>query len=74
MAGRRINFQTVLAELVHYMDLRPLKPKQLEAMQSFVMGNDTYIALPTGYSKILYIITYYLLLYQNHIKLYCISD
>ena len=30
---------------------RPLKPKQLEAVKSFVSGQDTFVALPTGYGK-----------------------
>ena len=36
---------------VSTMDLRPLKLKQLEALQRFVPGKDTFIALPTGYGK-----------------------
>jgi len=30
------------------MDLKPMKP---EAVQSFVTGKDTFVALPTGYGK-----------------------
>ena len=33
------------------MDLRPLKPKQLEAVKYFVLGQDTFVALSTGYGK-----------------------
>ena len=28
-----------------------LKPKQLEAMTSFLQGNDVFVSLPTGYGK-----------------------
>jgi len=28
-----------------------LKPKQLEAVYSFMQGNDTFMSLPTGYGK-----------------------
>ena len=28
-----------------------LKPKQIEAIQSFVNGNDVFCCLPTGYGK-----------------------
>ena len=28
-----------------------LKPKQIEAIQSFVSGNDVFCCLPTGYGK-----------------------
>ena len=33
------------------MDIQGLKPKQLEAVESFVSGKDTFVALPTGYGK-----------------------
>ena len=29
----------------------PLKPKQIEAIRSFMLGNDTNVSLPTGYGK-----------------------
>jgi len=28
-----------------------MKEKQLEAVHSFVVGNDTFVSLPTGYGK-----------------------
>ena len=28
-----------------------LKPKQLEAVSTFMAGNDTFVSLPTGYGK-----------------------
>ena len=28
-----------------------LKPKQMEAIESFVSGKDTFFAVPTGYGK-----------------------
>jgi len=33
------------------MELRPLKPKQQEALKAFFKGKDTFVALPTGYGK-----------------------
>jgi len=33
------------------MELRPLKPKKMEALSTFVSGRDTFAALPTGYGK-----------------------
>ena len=45
MVGNRMNFQTAQLEVViHHMDLKPMK---LEAVQSFVTGKDTFVALPT---------------------------
>ena len=46
-----MEFQKAIEEVTRYMDLRPLKPKQLEAVKSFVSGQDTFVALPTGYGK-----------------------
>ena len=28
-----------------------LKPKQIEALTSFLQGNDVFVSLPTGYGK-----------------------
>ena len=33
------------------MGVDGLKPKQLEAIESFVSGKDTFVSLPTGYGK-----------------------
>ena len=33
------------------MSLHPFKPKQLEAIRTFMSGNDTFVSLPTGYGK-----------------------
>jgi len=51
MAGKRMNFQTALEAVIRIMDLKPMKSKQLEAVESFVAGKDTFVALPTGYGK-----------------------
>ena len=50
MAGR-LEFSLALSEAVKRMDLNPLKPKQVESIQSFASGKDTFVALPTGYGK-----------------------
>ncbi|XP_065898784.1 ATP-dependent DNA helicase RecQ-like [Dysidea avara] len=33
------------------MGIQGLKPKQLEAIEAFVSGKDTFVSLPTGYGK-----------------------
>ena len=33
------------------MDLQELKPKQIESIETFVSGKDTFVSLPTGYGK-----------------------
>ena len=45
------DFNGAVAEVCRRMELRPLKPKQLEAVNTFVSGKDTFVALPTGYGK-----------------------
>jgi len=46
-----IDFNAAVAEVCRRMDLRQLRPKQLEALSTFVSGKDTFVALPTGYGK-----------------------
>ena len=43
---------TAIEKVIDSMQLSALKPKQLEAVSSFVAGNDTFISLPTGYDYI----------------------
>lgn len=33
------------------MGIEELKPKQVEAITTFVSGKDTFVSLPTGYGK-----------------------
>ena len=33
------------------MSLYPLKPKQFEAIRTFMSGKDTFVSLPTGYGR-----------------------
>ena len=48
---RSVDFNVAVAEVCRRMELRPLRPKQMEAMSTFVSGKDTFVALPTGYGK-----------------------
>ena len=41
----------MIEEVIHYMDLRLLKPKQLETVNSFVSGQDTFVSLPRAPDK-----------------------
>ena len=50
-AAGRLEFSLALSEAVKRMDLNPLKLKQVESIQSFASGKDTFVALPTGYGK-----------------------
>ena len=42
---------TAIEKALVSMQPSVLKPKQLEAVCSFVAGNDTFVTLPTGYGK-----------------------
>jgi len=46
-----VEYMKAVETTLSTMGLRPLKPKQLEALQSFVSSKDTLVALPTGYGK-----------------------
>ena len=46
----RVDFMEAVEATISTMGLRPLKPKQLEALQ-IMSGKDTFVALPTGYGK-----------------------
>ena len=46
-----VEFNAAVAEVCRRMELRPLLEKQLEALNTFVSGKDTFVALPTGYGK-----------------------
>ena len=46
-----VDFNTAVVEVCRRMQLNPLKPKQSEALSSFISGKDTFVALPTGYGK-----------------------
>ena len=45
------SFEGAVDHVVQIMKLRPLKQKQLDALQAFVSGRYTFVALPTGYGK-----------------------
>jgi len=42
---------SAINEAAVLMKFDPLKSKQLDAIKSFVLGNDTFVSLPTGYGK-----------------------
>ena len=46
-----LEFSLALSEAAKILDLNPLKPKQVESIQSYASGKDTFVALPTGYGK-----------------------
>ena len=45
--GRR----TVIVECGQALGFTELKEKQIEAIDTFVSGHDTFVSLPTGYGK-----------------------
>ena len=49
---RQINYlEEVIRESGLRLGYRELKHEQTKAILSFVQGNDTFVALPTGYGK-----------------------
>ena len=46
-----MDFTRGVVKAVLTMELMPLKTKQMEAVQSFISGKDTFVALSTGYGN-----------------------
>ena len=48
----------VLEEATKEVGFRPLKAKQQEALEAFVFGRDTFVALPTDMANQLFMLFY----------------
>jgi len=46
-----VQSNATVEDAVHELSLEILKPKQRDAIQSFLSGNDTLVVLLTGYGK-----------------------
>ena len=46
-----VDFEQIAIESAQRLGYDGLKEKQIEAIVSFLRGNDTFVALPTGYGK-----------------------
>ena len=44
-------WKTIAISFVQFLGYENLKEKQLEAVVSFMEGNDTFVTLPTSYGK-----------------------
>jgi len=64
------DFSVVIEQVTHLMGLNPLKPKQIEKLQTFGSGRDTFVTLPTNYGKSVTFAVLPLLL----ISLFCIHN
>ena len=51
-----MEFDAAVEEIVHLMSLKPFKTKQIEALQAFISGYDTFVVLPTGWRLFLAIL------------------
>ena len=47
----RTNYLEVTRESASHLGYKELKHEQIKAILSFVQGNNTFVALPTGYGK-----------------------
>ena len=47
----KVAIESAIARALNDMKLTSLKPKQFEAVYSFMSGHDTFVSLPTGYGK-----------------------
>jgi len=48
---KKMDLASALEEAFREIGIDCLKPKQREAIESFVSGQDLFISLPTGYGK-----------------------
>ena len=46
-----MKFHTALKKAMECMGISDMKPKQIDAIKSFVSDRDTFVTLPTGYGK-----------------------
>ena len=46
-----MDHSSIITECAQSLGYESLKPKQIEAAQSFISGQDTFVSLPTGYGK-----------------------
>ena len=46
-----MEFDAAVDKVLRCMGLKSLKEKQREALEAFISGHDTCVALPTGYGK-----------------------
>jgi len=51
MADTTMDLPSALNFASQRMGIKRLKPKQLEVLEAFVFGKDTFVSLPTGYGK-----------------------
>jgi len=50
-ALRTMDLARALEQVAKQIGVQSFKPKQVEAVESFVSGKDTFVSLPTGYGK-----------------------
>ena len=50
-SGKQNYLEEVIRESASRLGYKELKHEQMKAILSFVQGNDTFVALPTGYGK-----------------------
>ena len=46
-----MEFHATLKKAMECKGIQELKSKQIESIESFVSGRDTFVSLPTGYGK-----------------------
>ena len=46
-----MELHTALKRAMQCMGISDMKPKQIDAIKSFVSDRDTFVTLPTGYGK-----------------------
>ena len=49
----KMEFHATLKKAIECTGIQELKSKQIESIESFVSGRDTFVSLPTGYGSVI---------------------
>ena len=52
----KMEFHATLKKEIECMGIQELKSKQIESIESFVSGRDTFVSLPTGYGSVILVV------------------
>ena len=64
----KMEFHATLKKAIECMGIQELKSKQIESIESFVSGRDTFVSLPTGYGSVILVVVSVIFQQRPHIS------
>ena len=64
----KMEFHATLKKAIECMGIQELKSKQIESIESFVSGRDTFVSLPTGYGSVILVVVLVVFQQRPHIS------